>query len=231
MRRCISFALALVVLVFAGCSNITGTAEPLSSGDDQLSYSMRKYFDTEDNGYAVGKQFSAKIINCTKVKYTAPDYGVESIYKYEIAIAPKNDQPMNKVQVKVFPTNGIYEHLEALSKKGDRKVNLKQGFILGFPEMNISHKSELIAFKYDFYMSNFGDDAMQAADITDEELDKGMTNLRIEVFCDGKTDVLELSYGPQLQTVTRPEDDIALTDSSVYELVTQGRTIPKFGEY
>lgn len=234
MKRYFAFAFTLMVILLAGCGNTSSAAETLSPDDESLTVSMRKYFEAEDNGYAMGKLFSAKILSCVKIKYNDPAFGPETIYKYEILIAPRLDQPMDKVQVKVFPTNGVYEHFEVLSKKGDseRAINLKQGFILEYPGLGIEHKRDLIAFKYDFYMSNFGDEAMQEAGIGEEEMDKGMTNLSLEVFCDGKTDIMPLSYGPNLEVVERPEDELALQDRSIYELVTQGRTSSvTFGEY
>lgn len=222
MKRYIFAAMAILAML-CGCS-AKDSLELLSAEDEQLSYSMKQFFAAEDMGYADSRQFSAKLLDCTKAKHMTDDYVLYSFYRYRLVIAPRANMPMDKISVKVFPTNDVTDYLEWVTDRGDRLTDPKQGFILEYPPMGITQKNELQAFEYNFYLSNFGDDAMKDFGMSEADFDKGMTELRIEVYCDGKTDVLDLYCLGDVQTVIKADDDIAAQDRMVKDLVETGKS-------
>ena len=99
-----------------------------------------------------------------------------------------------------------------------------------YPDLHEVDINQLCAFELRFNVSNISNEWQEKQGISDEEYEKGMTTLRIEINCDGRKDTLTLPFTGEMQYIISEDGPLALSDPSIMDILQKGSTNGSFGE-
>ena len=180
------FLVLLVFLSLVGCKNTV--FQELTADTENANESIAKYYQLQDTGEAEGEYYRAKMLQCVKVHFDRDDYDYSStVYLYWIAIVPKTTRLVDKFKVQIYPSNEIDKLLQTNSSMAASSPAqaLNQG-LNSYPALDQTDLSQIGALELRFSISNVSDEWQIEQGISTEDLDKGMTTLRIEIDSDGK---------------------------------------------
>ena len=236
MKKKYYFIFGFIIIFFLCSCNKKVEIFELSPETENVNQSIVEYYRLQSYGEAEGKFFRAKMLQCAKVGVTQEGYDyTTTVFFYRLAIVPKTTQLMNNFKIQIYPTNGIDVYLQnggffegaRAPVPSIKDLNL---WLNSYPELHQEEINQLCAFELNASISNIADEWQKKQGISDEEYEKGMTTLRIEINCDGRKDTLLLPFTGELQYITSEDDPLALSNPSIMEILQEGSTHGYFGE-
>jgi hypothetical protein len=161
----------------------------LSSKDPRINQNMNDYYAADAIATVQGNCFEAKMLQCVKLK----THGY-TFYHYRVVIAPRTEMPLQSLNIFFLPPKALSKYF--LVDHPWASNEMMKGSV---PDLEaygaMNSVDKLWPIEYRFTWTNYGDEAQQAAGITNDAFDEQMRTLRIEVNYNGRTESLSLSTG------------------------------------
>lgn len=203
---------------------------PLDQNDPSLSESMQNYYHTEAIAEAKGEHFQAKLISCVEVVFDDPSYDTSySFYRYQVLIAPLNDERMAFQDMIISVDESLEEYYS--HRYGGRNSLAESQFYLSRLDYPVkTTKEELVAYRGDFTISNMGDDIQSQWNIEEDVFDEAMKTLRLVIQFNHTSEIIELKLEDEIPAIDS-EDKALLSREDLHDLYHDGGAGSFFAPY
>ena len=215
MKRVLLGLLCLVLLICGGCYEhyAMEATSALDLRDTTLHRSIGLFWKAEDVGYGQGEYFAAKLLRCVRV-----EFGERISYYYRIVVCPLTDQPLCCMDLRILPTAGLDNYFLRGRYRG-RQPQSRQSYeptgnlFMGVKNLDVKRpfpgegEEGPVAYDLEFTWNNVHDNLMEELNLSVQDFDRGMTELR--VLFNGRVDEIPLKLEGVPETATSAEDPVA----------------------
>lgn len=224
--------IVLLLLLTVGCTKNDLPPAKITADNPQITPSLKAFYDLPTATYVCGEHFQIKMLPIYSVKFADPAYDTAyTEYRYQVLIAPLLDEAILLQDVITEPSESLKAYF---AQDAPGRASFADMAQMHFDEVHYPQKegvADLIAYRFDFYVSNLGDVTQTAAAISDEAFDEGMKTLTFHIKFNNQAETITVTSAEPIIKVKTKEEVTALNRADLLELYEKGGTNSFFAPY
>lgn len=203
--KVLSFIILIMILLCCVSCSKSNSCKVIDKNSENLTSSMRDFFDTTSTSYGESTNFMAKIISFDKVPFKDSITGDTYIYRALVIIAPRCDKEI-KLDYFTFSLSDQAEkyysqfpHLASYSL-----FNLPIYSSESLPIINGIDDAQ--AYYFNLTFDNAGKENQSSYGLSEEEFDEMIKELNITIKYKGGEDTIKIDYLDEINFYQTPDE-------------------------